>query len=513
MSIELIKESFRVEEIVGKNQIQALVEGEIYISPTKENIDKVLWLQGKVDILNTKLIQDKIIINGIVKFNLLYKGKEEVQGVHQLETSKEFREELEILGVDEDMLSKVQSKIEYIEWEIEEEKLILKALVNLSGEVEELKEVTVIKEIKNNDSLQTLKEEIQYKEVFNREISYALVKDALSLNEQEAQIDEVLGLNIYVKEIESMVVEDRIISSAEVVFNIIYGSNNEIYSKKGSIPFNHFIDMPGAYKELSTEVEFQVVEGSYEIVGNELGERKIIELEVKVKILGKAYELNSRELILDAYSTDEVIQVERDELNIKENIKRVDKQEKFQIDIPDIYAKDVLDVVGNVNLVETRILDDNIVIDGYMTLEILYIDRLSNELNSLRDDFPFRFELDEEVSYDIDFETFLKLDSINSYIRKDNLDIESNILIKLNLMKNRKIYAIKEIKETKENINKKSMSSITIYIVQREDSIWDIAKRYNTTMDEIVNSNHLPSKDISPGNKIIIEKKIENLSI
>lgn len=153
MAIELIKEAFKVEELKGSNEIDTLVETEIYISPTKPNIEKILWVQGKVEVLNTKIIKDKLIISGLTRFNLLYKSVDAENNIQTLDTNKEFREEIDITGIDENMISKVKSKIEYIEWELEESKVQLKALVNLWGEVEEFRTIEAIKEIKGKDTL------------------------------------------------------------------------------------------------------------------------------------------------------------------------------------------------------------------------------------------------------------------------------------------------------------------------------------------------------------------------
>lgn len=513
MAIELIRESFKVEEKVGKNDIQTILEQEVYLSASKPDIEKVLWAQGKVDILNTKLIQDKLIINGLAKFNLLYKAQTETEEIHLLDLNKEFKEEIDIFGANEEMLSKVQSKIEYIEWEAEERKVVLKALVSLSGEVEEIRNISAIKGITNGDKFETLKEEIKYKEVFGREISYALVKDTLNLGEAESEIDEVLGLNLSVKEIETMAVEDRVITSAEVNYNLIYSGGNRIYSKKGNIPFNHFIEMVGADKDLIGEAEFEVVEGSYEVMGNDLGERKSVDLEIKVRVLGKAYEEKSRELIIDCYSTMENILLEREQLSIKESLKDISHIEKLNFEVPDIYTQDIIEILGTANLLEKKYVDDSIVVDGYLTVEVLYIDRLTNELGVYKDDFPFRSDIDEVISYDTDFDVEVKLDNIDGFPKKDSLEIEGNIRVIVNINKERTIYAIKEIKETGELINKKDAPSISIYIAQKDDSMWDIAKRYYTTIDEIITSNNLTQGEISPGDKIIIEKKLDSISI
>ncbi len=40
-------------------------------------------------------------------------------------------------------------------------------------------------------------------------------------------------------------------------------------------------------------------------------------------------------------------------------------------------------------------------------------------------------------------------------------------------------------------------------MVQRDDILWDIAKRYNTTVDEIIESNNIisPPSNLMPGEK------------
>ena len=47
--------------------------------------------------------------------------------------------------------------------------------------------------------------------------------------------------------------------------------------------------------------------------------------------------------------------------------------------------------------------------------------------------------------------------------------------------------------------------SVRIYIVQAGDTLWQIAKRYNTTMDAIVKANDIKDPNmIMPGQKLII---------
>ena len=58
----------------------------------------------------------------------------------------------------------------------------------------------------------------------------------------------------------------------------------------------------------------------------------------------------------------------------------------------------------------------------------------------------------------------------------------------------------------KEELN--SYPSITVYIVKKGDTLWNLAKRFNTTVQDIVEINDLDENaPINIGQKLIILKK------
>ena len=318
MSMELIKDVLKVEELKGYQEAQTLIENEVYLNQSKPDIEKLLWTDGNLEILNTKIIRDKIIVSGIVKFKVVYKSKqEEEESIYTLETTSDFKEEIEIEGITEEMSASIKGNIEYIEDEVlDERKVSLKALVNLKGKVEEVNTIEIVKDIKNKESIQLLKEKIKYKDVYGREDSYALVREVFEVNEDLPAIDDILKLSIKAFEKESTLVEDRIIVSGVVEVLIIYSGENKVSAIKKELPFNHFLDIPGVYKESMGEVSLDVLEGEYEIRENENGDLKILELEVKVKISGKAYTENETEVIVDAYSTERKLNIKKEEISV-----------------------------------------------------------------------------------------------------------------------------------------------------------------------------------------------------
>lgn len=56
----------------------------------------------------------------------------------------------------------------------------------------------------------------------------------------------------------------------------------------------------------------------------------------------------------------------------------------------------------------------------------------------------------------------------------------------------------------------RSMPGITVYMVKQGDTLWDIAKKFYTTMEEIISMNDLEDDQVSSGQPLILVKKVES---
>jgi LysM repeat protein len=67
---------------------------------------------------------------------------------------------------------------------------------------------------------------------------------------------------------------------------------------------------------------------------------------------------------------------------------------------------------------------------------------------------------------------------------------------------------VKAVQEMDVPDNIKNMPSIIIYTVQHRDTLWKIAKKYATTIEDIIKMNELENPDnLESGIKILIPKK------
>ena len=84
--MEIIRDILKLEELKGYEIIESLIETDIYLNQGEADIEEILWVDGKIEILNSKIIKDKILVNGLVKFELAYKSNEEELKIYLLDS-------------------------------------------------------------------------------------------------------------------------------------------------------------------------------------------------------------------------------------------------------------------------------------------------------------------------------------------------------------------------------------------------------------------------------------------
>lgn len=514
MTIELVKDILKVEELKGKNEVQVLVETEIYLNQTKASLEKILWTDGKVEIMNTKIVKDKMVVSGIVNFNIVYKTKEENIPIETVETTSDFREEIEMSDIDEEMMGKVSARIEHIEYdEVDERKIVLEALINIEARVENTKTIEIVKDIKGGEGLEVLKEKIRYNCLLGSSDSYAVVRDAFELRGTLPDIEEVLKLDLTSYEVESKVVEDRIIVSGIVEASFVYYGGGKLNSLKREVAFNHFVDIEGAKKDSNCQLKLEVVNGEYEIKEDLEGKLRVLDLEAKVKVAGKVYEQKQKEIVLDAYSTKKKINIQNEEIEVIENVKDIHQKETIKGKLKGMGFGEIYHIEGNPILIDSKIIEDKIILEGLISLKLLYLETGVKEIKTIKEEIPFKTYIESEgIDETMSPLVELILEDINyKIIDEQSIEVEANIDNFIFLNRQRKVNIVLDLEETDGLVDKSKRPSITVYIVQKGDSLWDIARRYNTTVEEIVLSNNIVSPDhLMPGEKIIIEKIVDN---
>ena len=466
--MEIIKDILKVEELKGYREIETLVDAEIYLDQTKPDIENILWVDGKVEVLGTKLIKDKILINGLVRFRVVYRSKDEELDICILETNRDFREEIEIEGIDEEMMEETGYKVEYIEYDLVDERRVnLNAFIILWGKVEATNAAEIIEEIEEGRNLQFLKEKIKYNDILAREESYVLLKEAFEVGEEVPAIEEVLKMDLHPYEKEISISADRIIISGTMECSVIYFDGVKLNSIKKDIPFTHFLEIDGLTQDTQCQIRMEVVEGEYEIKEDIEGELKVLDIEAKVRMKVKIYEQREKEVIVDTYSTSNKVELELEEIALMENMKDVIGRENILKEFKGKGLREVYAVEGSPSIIDSHYVDDKVLVEGILSLSIYCLEDLSGDIVTLKEEIPYKsYITTEEFDKDVDVSVETGLEELNYVLKDDMLTVEGTIKNHIFIDRQRRIEVVSEIEESDELIDKKEGPSI-IYILCR----------------------------------------------
>ena len=119
MALELVKEPIRINQVMGDNFSQTLVEGDIIVPDVKPDIQRILQVDGTAVISGSEIQQDKVIVNGIVNFKILYVpdvSDPEDAVVKSINASSNFTHQVELKGARPNMRPQLETDIEHIEF-------------------------------------------------------------------------------------------------------------------------------------------------------------------------------------------------------------------------------------------------------------------------------------------------------------------------------------------------------------------------------------------------------------
>lgn len=168
---------------------------------------------------------------------------------------------------------------------------------------------------------------------------------------------------------------------------------------------------------------------------------------------------------------------------------------------------------GTVKVDSTQIVENGILVEGIVQVRILYIigdDEMP--FYSMETMIPFSHVIEaESITENCVYHLRADLEQLSTTMI-DSDEIEVKIVMNLNAVVFRQtdtdiIQRIEEQELDREKL--RSMPGIVGYQVQPGDSLWDIAKKFYTTIDTIVQLNGLESERVKPYDTLILMKKVE----
>ena len=178
-----------------------------------------------------------------------------------------------------------------------------------------------------------------------------------------------------------------------------------------------------------------------------------------------------------------------------------------QVQIPEMIGHRLIDVEINPRVNTANILNDKIAYDGSLELKFMYETEGTSSIEIKVIELPLNTNIDAKgISKKSTINTNISVSSQDFIIGQNGtIDCKINLNFEVNVSKTTEINIIEGLNvEEDTNTNNYSM---TIYFVKQGDTLWKIAKKFKSTVEDIAEVNEIEDVNkISIGEQLFIPK-------
>lgn len=521
MALELVRDTLKFDQIVGEGQSQTLLDRDVIVPDVKPDIARILSMEGKINITGKNVEQDRIAVEGAVNFSILYSANDEPQPIYSMSHTDNFSQYINIAGAMPGMEAQVRGDFEHIDFNtINGRKFNLQCVVNLKGKVRDRIPVDVAKDAVGISDVQLLKDNVTLDEVIGESTDQAIVRGTIQIPEGYPAAGEILKYRAMIHKKDVSIEDGRVVITGSVLVPVLLSARSDedkvdLYRLDDDLVFTHTMEMPGVMPDMACSVDYNVDDVYAEISEDDNNEMRHIDIEVVVGLKAKVTQKVEFPVVIDLYAPSKRIEAEKLDVAMDLYFGRNTSQAviKESLNLPGDYPgmDKIYDMVCKPSVTECKIVEDKVVVEGVLGFDLIYLVKDERKLvHSFSDELPFKATVPMPgCRIDMKPDVYVDIENIDiNIIKKNEIEVKATLGCLAEVYeKVKKSFIVKaDEKEEEVPIHK---ASITIYMVQPKDTLWKIAKRYFTTVENIMEVNDIPdSENLQPGMKLIIPKKL-----
>lgn len=331
-------------------------------------------------------------------------------------------------------------------------------------------------------------------------------KDTISIDETD-ELAEIMKADVRILDKDVKISYNKVLAKADAEISILYlTEDNRIKNMNARIPIMGFIDIENISDNNECDIDYKI---KNIIIKPNNGDEHSIYVEMEIEIVCFVYETKNINLIEDLYSISGELDFKQKEITAmvgKRSIKEIYNINE-QVTIPEIENNQLYNVTTNANIQNVITRNEKIIYEGELNLEILY--ETNNRVNSNNMQLPFNFEINAEgINENCNIDTNIDIKKDDFIVNNGKISLNVELEFNVSISNSEKINIIDEI-NVLENRNN-NIYSMVIYFVRPGDTLWKIAKKFKSTVDDIAKINEIEDvSKIYPSQQLYIPKFIK----
>lgn len=504
--IDTVKENLCINRIVGSRNFNITIEGDSIIPDIKPDILNAINMTGKVCIYKKEILEGKIRLDGNVNIYLMYLADCENNRVRGFNTNLDFTEILDFPGVESRMILDEEIKIKDIECKVlNGRKVSIKAMLEVNANVFSNEKEEIVKEIVNIEDIQSQMSMINMNSLIGQNTTKAMAKETLIIDNND-ELEEILSVDFNIMNKDTKVSYNKVLAKADIEMRILYlTESGRMKTLEETIPLMGFIDLVGVSEENICDVKYKLK--NFVIKPNSKEEHSIY-AEIEFEIFARVFENKQVNIIQDMYSPSRNLSFKENRvstmINMRNTENTINVREKLKLE--DEEFSRICDVQVKPVIAETEVSKDRVKFNGDIDLNFILTNNVEDNVITLNRKVPFDFTQEIEGLNQESKVSAVVVPKFREFA-VDNMDVNAKVDLEVctNSYNLETVNVIDNIEETIGGDD--HQYSMVIYFVKSGDTLWKIAKKYKSTVEDIVRINNIENPDkIDVGMQLFIPK-------
>lgn len=507
MPIKLSKSNISINKVVAQKSEKMLIEGDEIVPDIKPDILSIISSNGNVCIYKKEVQEGKLKIEGSINSYIIYIADDEKSNIRTINANLEFSKVIEIKDLKSTMAVETKEQLLNIDCKIlNGRKINLKATVEIELTAYSNEKIDYIDKIEEQEDIQLLNKTMTINSLVGMGSTKVYAKDTLSIDETD-NLSEIMKLDFSLENQENKISYNKILAKADLALKIMYLTDDgRIRTLNSSIPTVGFIDIQDISENDISDLSYEV---KNILVKPNNSEEHSVYVEIEMEIMCFVYKKLEVNMIQDLYGRKKQLSYTQKDIKIMNKEQQIVEKYslKKQETVEEIAKNKIYDVEVKPMILSTEIGEGKVTYKGNVNLIFIYSQNENSSVAVKNIVEPFEFDVtSNQINTKTKIQTQIDVTKKDFVIMSDeNIDIKLEFEFKLNITKENTIKIIEEIKE-EENKDRETFS-IVIYYTKQGDTIWKIAKKFGSTVDEIVKINNIENADsIMVGEQLFIPR-------
>lgn len=505
MAFETTYREMKLNHICTREVATEITEGDVIVPDVQGDIGKVLLIKTSCAIDSKEWSGEKVVISGTVLVHVLY-SPAEGRGMESICTRLPFQHTVhtEKESCFLDARAEVGETSYYL---YHSRKMNLKVTICIQKEVSVDVSYPVV-----TGCAADCETEMKYREVSTLEQHVCLeqglaVREQTSLGGSLPDIGRILFYEGKIREPKIRFMTNKAMLQGEIVLSFFYYSIEETLEfAEHVIPFTEVVDALGVSEEMENHSAMLLCGVQMKAEEDEEGDMRQIFADAKINVRIHGEKKETVSIAEDLFCTEYPLNCEYGTLCFSdcssECSETIEIRERIFCEENSSIAKlSLLDSVVSVSRIDDS--ETNTLIEGKNTVSVLY-QNSEGEYCSFQKEIPFSCSLKGRWNR-ADFHAYTGHFSYH-LLSATEIEIRGTIYIEGTAVKTEKIPCIMEAQLSDNQEFYENRPSLVISFVQPEDTLWEIAKRYSVTRNNIIKANQLENETLIPGQKILIPR-------